>query len=64
MTKLKSFANDKLNDPEKKITLNDRVENTVGKGKNAGYKHFLPFPKCFPNPSLGSSKVGIILKKG
>ena len=24
-----------------------RVENFVGKGENAGYQHFLLFPKCF-----------------
>ena len=23
-----------------------RVENTVGKGENAGYQHFLNFPQC------------------
>ena len=23
------------------------VENNVGKGENAGYQHFLLFPKCF-----------------
>ena len=24
-----------------------RVENIVGKGENAGYQHFLPFPQGF-----------------
>ena len=33
------------------ISLFDRVENTVGKGENAGYQHFALFPKCFPKPS-------------
>ena len=42
------------------ISLYDRVENTVGKGENAGYQHFLLFPQCFPNPSLGSLKVEIV----
>ena len=23
------------------------LENTVGKGENAGHQHFLPFPQCF-----------------
>ena len=27
------------------------AENIVGKGENAGYKHFLLFPQCFQNPS-------------
>ena len=45
-SKLKAFAADKLN---------------VGKGKNAGYQHFLLFPLCFQNPSVsGSLKVGIV----
>ena len=48
MTKLKAFADDKLSDAKKKISLFDRVENTVVKGENAGYQHFLLFPQCFP----------------
>ena len=44
-----------------KISLFDRVENTVRKGENAGYKHFLLFPQRFPKSSfLGSLKVGIM----
>ena len=36
----------------------DRLENTVGKGENAGYQQFLLFPQCFPKPSpLGLLKV-------
>ena len=43
------------------ISLYDRVENTVGKGENAGYQHFLLFPQCFPKASsTGSLKVGIV----
>ena len=43
------------------ISLFKRVENTVRKGENAGYKHFLLFPQCFPKPSLlGMLKVGIV----
>ena len=43
------------------IFLSDRVENTVGKGENAGYQHFLLFAQIFPKPSsLGSLKVGIV----
>ena len=60
VTKLKAFANDKLKVAEMMISLFDRVENTVGKGENAGYQHFLLFPQCFPKPySLGSLKVGL-----
>ena len=54
MTKLKSFADDKLNIAEMLIYLYDGVENNVGKGENAGYQ-------CFPKPSsLGSFKVRIV----
>ena len=51
--KLKAFADDKLNTARMIISFLDRVENTVGKGENAGYQ-------CFPKPSLGSLKVGIV----
>ena len=51
MTKLKAFADDKLNVATIMISLFDRVENTVGKGENAGYQHFLLFLQCFPKPS-------------
>ena len=61
MTKWKAFADDKLKAAEMKISLFDRVENTVGKGENAGYQHFLLFPQYFPKPSsLGSLKVRIV----
>ena len=43
------------------ISLSYRVENIEGKGENAGYQHFLLFPKCFQKPSFsGSLKVGIV----
>ena len=51
LTKLKEFADKKLNVAKMTISLFDRVENTVGKGENAGYQHFLLFPLCFPKPS-------------
>ena len=58
VTKLKAFADDKLNIVKMVITLFDRVENTVEKGENAGYQHFLLFQQSFPKPSsLGSLKV-------
>ena len=61
MTKLKAFADDKLYVAKVMIYLFDRVENTVGKGENAGYQHFLLFPQCFQKPSsLWSLKVGIV----
>ena len=55
----------KLNVAEMRISLFDRVENTLGKGENAGYQHFLLFPQCFPKPSsLGSLKSRDCLVKG
>ena len=55
VTKLKAFADDKLNVATMMFSLYDRVENTAGKGENAGNQHFLLFPQCFPKPSsLGS----------
>ena len=61
VTKLKAFADDKLNVARMMISLLDRIENTVGKEENAGYQHFLLSLQCFPKPSsLGSLKVGIV----
>ena len=51
VTKLKALADDKFDVATMKIPLFDRVENTVVKGENAGYQHFLLFPQCFPKPS-------------
>ena len=43
------------------ISLLDRLGDTVGKGENAGYQHFLLYPQCFPKPSsLGLLRVGIV----
>ena len=34
------------------ICVTDWVENTVGKGENAVYRHFLLFPQCFQKASF------------
>ena len=47
MSKLKAFANDKLNVAKMTISVFDGVESTVGKGENAGYQHFVLFPTVF-----------------
>ena len=63
MTKLKAlnFADNNLNVNKMTISLYDRVENTGGKGENAGYQHFLLSPQGFLKPSfLGWLKVGIV----
>ena len=39
----------------------DRIENFVGKGENAGYQHFLLFPTMFSKASfLGPSIVSSV----
>ena len=43
-TKLKAFTDIRLKVAKMTISLFDRVGNTVGKGENAGYQHFLLFP--------------------
>ena len=50
-SKSTAFAENKLNVTGVTIALYDRVENTVGKGENAGNQHFLLFPQCFPKLS-------------
>ena len=46
-TKLKAFADDKLNVTKMIISVFDRVENIVGKRRNCLYKQFLLFQQCF-----------------
>ena len=61
VTKLKAFADEKLNVAKMTISLFYRVRNTVEKGENADYQHFLLFPQCFLKPSsLGSLNVRIV----
>ena len=57
-SKLEAFADDKIYVVKMMISLLDRVGNTVGKGENASYQHFLLFPQYFPS-SLRSLKVEI-----
>ena len=54
-SKLKAFADKKLNVGIIIIYVFDREENIVGKGENASYQHFLLFLKSFQNvSSIGS----------
>ena len=54
-SKLKAFADDKINVREKLKFLLERVEKIVGKGGNAGYQNFLLFPQCFQKDSYTGS---------
>ena len=59
-SKLKAFADDKINATEK-IEFGLGSVNNVGKRENAGYQHFLLFPQCFQkSSSSGSLKVEIV----
>ena len=40
VTKLKAFADDRINVVQMIITVFVRLENILGKGENAGYQHF------------------------
>ena len=46
-SKMKAFADNKVNVAEKLRFILERRENIKGKGENAGYQHFLLFPHCF-----------------
>ena len=46
-SKFKAIAEDKINVGLKLKAVYGRVENIVGKGENAGYKHFVLFSQCF-----------------
>ena len=55
-----TFADNKWNVNEMTIIVCESVENIVGKGESAGFKHFLLFPPHFPEPSsLGSLKLKV-----
>ena len=51
-SKLKAFADEKINVIEKLKFVLERVENIVGEGENAAYHHFLVFPQCFQKASF------------
>ena len=49
-SKLKAFADDKINVTEKfkfETCFGKGSKNILEKGENAGHQHFLLFPKCF-----------------
>ena len=46
-SKLNAFEDEKINVNLKLKFALGRVENSVGKGENAGYQQFLLFPQCF-----------------
>ena len=46
VTKLKTFADDKLKTVETVGFVLDKVEKIVGEGENADCQHFLLLPQC------------------
>ena len=61
-SKLKAYAEDKINVTQKLKFELGRVylENIVGKGENAGYQHFLHFPRFQKVSFSRSLKVRIV----
>ena len=55
LTKLKGSADDKLNVTKMMFSVFYRVQNTVGKGENAGYQYFLLLPQYFQNATYSAS---------
>ena len=65
LSKLKAFADDKIDLTEKQKFFLKWLENIVGKGEDAGYQHFLLFPQCFQMASFSwLLKIGIFVLKG
>ena len=61
VTKLKAFADNKINVAQMMTSVFDRVENLVKKAENAGYQHFLLFPHIFKRLLVSRSlKVEIV----
>ena len=61
MTKLKAFADNKINVTKQLKFVLEGIENSVGKGESADYQHFLLFPQCFQKLSFPEVlKVGIV----
>ena len=64
LSKLKAFADHKINMTQKVNLVSLREEN-MGKGENAGNQHFLLFSQCFPKDSFsGGVKSGDCVVKG
>ena len=60
-SKLKAFAEEKINVRENLKFVLGGMENIVEKGENAGYQHFLVFQQCFQKACFSRSlKVMIV----
>ena len=61
LSKFNGFADDKIKVIEKLKFDLQRVENNVGKGENAGYKHFLLVTQCFQKAFSSRSLKPVIV---
>ena len=61
LPKLKAFADEKLNVAGVMLFVWKRKENIVGKGENAGYRHFLLILRCFQKASPMGAVTSIFL---
>ena len=52
LSKLKVFADDKINHTQNLKFDFEKIENGLGKGENAGNWHFLLFLQCFQKLSF------------
>ena len=60
-TKLKAFADNKLNVTKMIISVFDRVENIVENGEIACTSNFSFFPHCFRKASFRDPSIGVIV---
>ena len=60
-SKLKAFADDKLNVTQNIGVVFHWIKYIVGKEENAGYQHFLLFPQCFQKAFSSIASKGIIV---
>ena len=59
-----NFADDNINVTETIKFVLGWIENTAGKGENAGYQHFLLFPQCFQKASFSRSlNLGLVWQR-
>ena len=59
-SKLRAFADDKLNVTENIKVVFRRIEKIVGKEENAGQQHFFLCPQCFQK-GFSSSKSKVVI---
>ena len=60
-TKLKAFADDKLNVTKMIISVIERSRKHCGKSRNCLYKQFLLFPQSFQKASFPEASKGVIV---